>query len=467
MTAAQQQWFDEMSTEPFAGSNDWRARGTAGYQPRVRKARKAPRSRIDPYLISDGHGGEMANPELGILKTLAEWDVKRNPNMTTVGGLQRWKQAHPNRLTAWRDVNNDDIPDALAGWDANADHELSNDEISHVNGYYLKKSDWPYRMRYNADKLATPEKFRNGRMPMSRYVRQMYKANVDPDTGEITYDPDPARDAWENRLREHKYSIKKPSKQLSPMNLWRMWCFKPVYDCFVYTGGTMTGALITVPARPHNIPLNQHPEFKSLFIGQKCYKYLFTEWLILKYLGAHKDLTAEQLKVITQQKDFKARIKAAVLARLNNLDNAWREVFQFLRASAHHILGLSPNTFSFNGQAIHDRYVQLKQEFSAREGAQGLRYIDPTIGNDEDQWVPPDYLKHWNEQHPKHPLWADHGDNYREILRESHHNPYGENPGELDAEGLERFLRQYKNKGSAPGSAAASAMNSPPPSGPF
>jgi hypothetical protein len=320
-----------------------------------------------------------------MIERLAAYDVRRNPKLTTLAGLERWAEGHPNRLYAWQDVNNDGIADALGGWDSNADGKLNNDEISHVNGYYLRKSDWPYRMRYNADKVANPDLFENGKMPMSRYVRQLYGADIDPRTGAITYEDDPDRIAWEKNLRAHHYKIKKPAKQLTHMNLWRMWCFKPVYDCFVSRGGDSKNA----PVMSGSIPLKHEKAFKSLLVGQKAYKMIFTDWLISEYRKQHGNLTQAQVDIIKTQKEFKEQIKSAVEIRLEHLPGAWYEVFNFLCAAVEDIVGIDSSAFQYNYNAIHARYLELLTQFNTLEGPQKLSYIDTTLDyNQPDLWVP-------------------------------------------------------------------------------
>jgi hypothetical protein len=273
-------------------------------------------------------------------------------------------------------------------------------------------------MRYEADKAAHPTLFANNQIPMSRYVRQLYKSTIDPNTGVISYNPDPVRDAWEAKLKDKNYRLKKPGKQLNPMTLWRMWIFKPVYDCFVYIGGDPGGNPIIVNAKP----MSSDPEFKSLLVGQQAYKDIFTDWLIEKYKEAHNGLTQPQIDAIKSQKEFKQRIKDLVWMRLdaNNIVHAWQEVYEFLVVAAREILGLPANTFTFNLPAIRTRYATLLAEFRARESPRN----DLTYTNLDEQaldyspahWIPGGdpqaYLTAYNQAHPpKHRIWRDHTGN--------------------------------------------------------
>jgi hypothetical protein len=365
------------SLDNFRGA-DWNARTQDSYV---------------PYSVS--HPRQHKRPATALpselIKQLASYDVRRNPKLTTWAGLNKWKAVHPDRVISWHDVNSDGIPDALAGWDKNKNQNLDHDEISHVNGYFLKRSDWPYRIRYNADKLRQPTVFEKGKMPMSRYIRQMYDASTDPETGTITYNPyHQGRQAWEDLLKRNHYVVKKPGKQISPMNLWRMWVFKPAYDCFVRHGGDPNGQVIMVDDKP----LYAEPEFKSLLMGQKAYKMLFTDWLedqYKEYFG--ENINQRQLEVIRKQKEFKEELKRLVKERLTDLEKGWWEVFHFLTGAAGFFFGLTPDTFEFDVDHIRARYEELLAQYKGLEESKGLHYLNPDLNSYKpEDWLAPDFV---------------------------------------------------------------------------
>jgi hypothetical protein len=290
------------------------------------------------------------------------------------------------------DANNDGIPDAVAGWDANANEKLDSGEISHVNGYYIKPSDWAYKMRYDADKMNKPGLFKDGKMPMSRYVRQLYDAEINPETGYVKWD-EKEMEKWEEHLKKHGYKVKKPTSNLSPLSLWRAWVFKPAYDSFVHKGGDWTkGDANLVTIGREKIPLKKIPKFKSMLVSQKAYKMIFTDWLVKQYVEHHGGLTEPQIKKIKDTKEYRDQMKELVLSRLSHLAGAWYEVFEFLCDVLEYIIGLSTadvKKFTFNEDMVHKRYKSLLQEFKANEQTnEELLYTNPYMTYDYNLWRP-------------------------------------------------------------------------------
>jgi hypothetical protein len=437
---------------PAFGSSNWRARANPNWlteklatEDQLRRAdklkkRRVPESYIAPFTLANGD----PNPELGIMKTLADWDVKRNPRMTSVTGLEKWKRAHPGRLYKWEDINNDGFPDALAGWDANRSHTLENNEISHVNGYYLKRSDWPYRMRYQADKDLTPQFFVNGNMNMPRYIRQMHRATIDPNTGVISYN---ANDAdlqhWNATVAHGHYKVKKPGKQISKMNLWKMWIFRPVYDCFIHLAGDPTQGVIDVQLEDGTfVAMNAHPDFKVMLVGQQAYKFLFTDFVIKRYIQRYGEITPHQEAVIKQQKEFKERIKNLLETRLHpdNRHQAWQDVHDFLVLAAGQIL--RANGGAFNLAAITARYNQLLENFTNKEAIHNeLAYANPAnVDYSFEHMIPGGSAEAYWENHPRpHPDWRD-ADKMEHIFTGTHAGFHPNRDADLAARGaaLER-----------------------------
>jgi hypothetical protein len=402
-------WY-EPDVSPFHGSV-WNAMNDPKWNPPERKrvAREAPKTRFN--MKRDAAG----NPQ-DLLKILSQWDVKRNPNMLTRAGLERWKEKRKGRLIDWRDVNGDEIPDALAGWDADTNGQLTDDEISHVNGYYVKPTDWAYRQRYAADREAHPELFENGKMPMGRYIRRLYDADVRPHTGEVLWNEnDPVRVPWEKMIKSHGYKIKKPSHQITPLTLWRMWVFRPVYDDFV-NGKTL------VDDNGNEYPLSKDPDFSLLVASNRCYKIRFTDYIIDQYNKAHA-LTPNQRKSITKQKEFRERLKRYVMSRLSHLSYGWREVYNFLAAAAIDIIGFKQEQLNaYDETSIGRRYMALLKEFEKNETAD-LTYTDLSIPYDDPgRWIPtgtPEtYLTKWHADHPdRHQAWTD---GYGNVYTDAH-----------------------------------------------
>jgi hypothetical protein len=157
-------------------------------------------------------------PDLGeIADILARFDFHRNNHYINEKTFNQWKAKNPNSKLSLKteDVNDDGIPDSIV--------VNSKGKLVSVNGWQVKKTDFPYR---NLMKNNNPAD-RNVKAFIKNYYNSG-KAGFDVDTGNYAHDLTDWQQENERGFEAAKLS-RKP-KKMNAMRYYNTFIFHDIYD---------------------------------------------------------------------------------------------------------------------------------------------------------------------------------------------------------------------------------------------
>ena len=140
-------------------------------------------------------------------------DIKRVHNTESLRGATKWAKKHTTSkrhyTAAGEDIDGDGIEDVLV--------RDTDGNLVIVNGYTVRKSDYPYRQMYAGLPKATRKEFGNYRS----YLKSMYGPTYDPMTGAITgWKNDPKKDERYNRMKSSGFT----TYEAKSMSAYQLFC---------------------------------------------------------------------------------------------------------------------------------------------------------------------------------------------------------------------------------------------------
>jgi hypothetical protein len=157
------------------------------------------------------------NSEIG--DVLAGWDFVRNNNFINAYTWGAWKDKKSNKNTTLtyndrQDINGDGINDFVV--------RNKKKDIVAVNGWQLKKTDYPYRNLMKARNTKDRD--------VKGFIKEYYQSNkYDPEDATYKYQLDEEQQRNELRFKEAHLS-RAPPKVMSAMRYFQTFIFKPIYD---------------------------------------------------------------------------------------------------------------------------------------------------------------------------------------------------------------------------------------------
>ena len=147
-------------------------------------------------------------------------DIKRVRKAESVRGANEWAAKHSNSRRQYKveeeDLDNDGIQDVLV-YDTDGNLVI-------VNGYTIRKSDYPYRRMFGD----LPEAVRKEHGNYRNYLKTIYGPTYDDRTGEITkWKQDPKQDERYRRLVERDFKTYIP-RDRSPYQVFTDQVVKPL-----------------------------------------------------------------------------------------------------------------------------------------------------------------------------------------------------------------------------------------------
>ena len=153
-------------------------------------------------------------------------DIKRIRKAETLNGAREWANKHSTSKRKYKakeeDVDHDGIKDVLV--------RTADGELVIVNGYTVRKSDYPYRQAFGNQPDDVRKKYGN----YKRYLtEELYGAPTrDPDTGRIVYPKlNPDEDPMYIKLRAKQFRTFKP-REKTPYQLFTTIIVKSQIDEF-------------------------------------------------------------------------------------------------------------------------------------------------------------------------------------------------------------------------------------------
>jgi hypothetical protein len=330
-----------------------------------------------------------------LARTLLHNDIRRNRNLANIEGAKRYASKHKRRHALIDDINSDGVPEVIIGYDDNNDQKIDKNEYTHVNGYYLAKTDWPYRARYWADRARNPKAFRNAKMGMAQYVEAMHpQFERDPDTGKVRFDRnDTGLQAFNRSVSARGGMVREP-RDLNNMQLWKMHIFDPVYYAMVDG----------VVADGQQLKMDQ--SFRYIVVSGKCYKDLVSYPLLRQALGfdpLNDSLTDDDLKMINKvkaSKQFKEHSAKYINKILQEQEHGWNQVYSWLvdvyqQLNLHHMFG-SPreitisqinNVYKERREARNELNEERRNVYGKLEYARNLEFDSKQWPVDEERYA--------------------------------------------------------------------------------
>jgi len=137
-------------------------------------------------------------------------DIKRVRKAESLRGATKWAQKHSTSKTQYNareeDIDGDGIQDVLV--------ETQDGNLVIVNGYTVRKSDYPYRQMFGE----LPKSVREQHGNYKRYLKDLYgEPTIDPATGETKWPEGKGPDSHElyRKLSEHGFSTYKPRPEVA------------------------------------------------------------------------------------------------------------------------------------------------------------------------------------------------------------------------------------------------------------
>jgi hypothetical protein len=265
-----------------------------------------------------------------LLPMLASHDIKRSRALATIDGATAYARKNPKRRFAkFGDINKDNVPDVLVYYDANGDGKFEDEEVTHVNGYYLGKTRWPYDVRYMAERRANPKLFKDAEMGMPQYVEAMHpNFSRDWNTGKVTYDAENEDlQAFDEEVLERGGTVRHP-RNASPFQLWKQHVFDPVYYAFVTGVKANDGS-------EEELKLEQ--AFRYIVMSGKCYKSLISLPILRGKTGRDDpertttEAEEKELRRIKASAAYKLATHNIIYEHIENRNHGWHLVANFIQ----------------------------------------------------------------------------------------------------------------------------------------
>ena len=139
-------------------------------------------------------------------------DIKRIRQAESLKGATKWANKHSNRKTKYiaeeEDIDNDGVQDVLV--------KTQDGGLVIVNGYTVRRSDYPYRQMF----AGLPKSVRKEHGNYRNYLKTIYGPTYDDRTGEITsWKQNPDEDERYRRIKNSGFATYTP-KNLSTYQLF-------------------------------------------------------------------------------------------------------------------------------------------------------------------------------------------------------------------------------------------------------
>ena len=256
-------------------------------------------------------------------------DIKRVRKAESYNGAKEWARKHSNRKRKYEakeeDIDGDGIKDVLV--------KAADGSLVIVNGYTVRKSDYPYRQRF----ANLPEATRKQHGNYKNYLKSIYGPTYDDRTGKITgWKQDPEQDEQYKRLTTLGFKTYIPKDQ-SPYQLFTNQVVKSTIDG-IYEVESDTYAYQVYNADGEAV--TKYPPV-LITVAADAWNYGVVKPLIEQKTGEQipDNITPDELKALLNSKDimkykkskeFRNRSKALVEKYVSD-DDAIRELIEALK----------------------------------------------------------------------------------------------------------------------------------------